>query len=68
MKSKHNNPLHFNKHRWTSDDIQSDITPCYTNEIPFVVISKKVKDRNKNAIYNFMQIFGCEIKELDQIG
>lgn len=52
IKSKHNNPLHFNKLRWTSDNIQSDINPCYNEEVPTRMVSKKVKNRSKNSIFN----------------
>lgn len=50
--SSRNKSYSIKKHKWTPNDIQSDITPCYTNEVPFVVISKKVKDRNKNSLFN----------------
>ncbi len=50
--SSRNKSYSIKKHKRTPNDIQSDITPCYTNEVPFVVISKKVKDRNKNSLFN----------------
>jgi len=50
--SSRNKSYSIKKHKWTPNDIQSDITPCYINEIPFVVISKKIKYRNKNALFN----------------
>jgi hypothetical protein len=52
MKSKQRNPLHFNKQIWTSDDIQSDINPCNKEGVPTRMVSKKVKKRSKNSIFN----------------